>query len=268
MVLKFDSMHAFMAAFHAKVRHHSAGEMPESWNLKTDWRAAAVKAVEGDPTLAGLADQTIEKINVTIGDVERPIDAPSVAGYRVVVPDFLGGNPRNMRKRAKAERQAQHVTIYVSVIASAGINAKDLLTRGSAILALVEALTMRRIGVDIYLLGEQAGSTGRAQDDVFTTIRVENRPLDLSTAAFGLAHPAFGRSLLIDWCIANGTPGHGPFPHASGYGQPEYLTNLAKILDAEPGSLFIPLAYLTDRLIFDAPERWVTERLEQLSLAQ
>jgi hypothetical protein len=267
-VYRFESVDNFIAACRTEVKSRPAATNyhDHDWALGLTWQQAYTKAVEGDSGLARGMAESIEKINLGIGPVERMSDSPSVAGYRVVVPDFLGGNPRNMRRRVAAERQLPHVCLYICYYASAGVGAAELMKRGSAILALIEALQMRRIGADIYLVGENGGVQKTAADDVYTIIRIENRPLDLSTAAFALGHPAFGRQISLDWDIAHGVPPRGPWPH--NYRQPGYLTRLAEIVEAPPGALIIPSTYLSDHIIFTNPERWVTEMLRQLSPAQ
>lgn len=265
---RFESVDSFIAACGEKVKNHRCADSwhEHDWALGITWQQAYRKAIEGDAGLASAMSESIEKINIGIGPVERMSDLPSVAGYRVVVPDYLGGNPRNMRRRTVTERQMPHVSIYICYYASAGVDALALMKRGSAILAFIEALQMRRIGADIYLVGEVGGVQKSDADDRYTIIRVENRPLDLSTAAFALAHPAFGRQISIDWDIAHGSPEHGPWPH--NYRSPGYQARLAEILEAPPGAIIIPSTYLDDHIIFTNPERWVTERLQQLSLEQ
>lgn len=264
-VERFDSVAEFMAKARKTVKdHHAASYKSDDWSLGLSWEEAYKKTEEGDPGMAERTAETIEAINLGLGPVERAAAIPSVAGYRVVVPDFLGGNPRSMRRRAPQEQIRQHVTIYVGIYASAGVPASLLMKRGSAILALLEALAMRRVGVDLYLLGEQGES--RLHGDCYTVVRVENRPLDLSTAGFAVAHPAWARQVALDYSIeAYQTPRSGPWPR--NYRQASYEEELRRVVEMPEGALYIKSAYLDDGAIWERPEKWVRERLVQFGLA-
>ena len=68
----------------------------------------------------------------------------SVIGMCPNVPQYLAGNPYNMRLKRRCATATAPLSIFVELVASAGIDARTCLKRGAAMLALVRMLANLR----------------------------------------------------------------------------------------------------------------------------
>jgi hypothetical protein len=164
-----------------------------------------------------------------------------------------------MVRRAKDQRSTRCVNVYVNISSSVGFSADDLLKRGSVILAFLQAV--QSIGVDIELsLVVPLGTPydpypGYHRPLCLAVIRIETKPLDLATAGFAIAHPAFARNLGYGVVIANG--GMNSVPSQLDPYVKDYLKLQPKDVYLEPPQWPDPIS--------SNPEAWIESQLLQLT---
>ena len=107
-------------------------------------------------------------------------------GSRVLVPQYLANSPFCMNRRQKVASPVQHVSIYVAIAFCCDVTPEQMLKRGITILGLLEQLQARQVSTDLYLMSDTNGMT---DGDLHQIIRVESRPLDLSTSGFAQLTP-------------------------------------------------------------------------------
>lgn len=239
------------------------------WDLGVKGPEALAKGRDGDLSVVSQATTAIDKLTVNaLANRPKAAFRPAMAGGYVNVPRYLGGAPDHMMARKKVGRESQHVSIYVCICSSAGVDAGSLLTRGVTILALLESLVARQVGVDLYLVEETGSADYKAyRDGCLQVIRVESQPLDLSTAAFAIAHPAFTRNVVYAMshlkygCMGNWPPG---YDHSVNVNEKSAYAQLRrKSLGCSETDLIIPSVYLSDPII-KTPDIWLAKTLDNI----
>jgi hypothetical protein len=93
------------------------------------------------------------------------------------VPQYLAGNPYSMRLKRRHATATAPLSVFVELVASAGINAETCLKRGVAMLALVRMLTNLR-PVELWAVI----AMGRQNSRSSLCVRLDTAPLDLKRA--------------------------------------------------------------------------------------
>lgn len=206
-------------------------------------------ATAGDPSLVNEADVMLQHFERQLGVSLNPTWARDVVGSRVDVPAYLAGAPNCFRRRVKREREAfRTVRIYVNGAMSFSVSAKDAMKRGIAILALIRQLQASRVHVECYVTADGYAATSLHCQ----AVRLPD-PLDLSTHAFLLAHPAFFRHIM-----------HAMVTHLDKqHHSLSLVTNseIRKTYGMNPKDIYCPFLSFDDPAISD-PERWVQEHVK------
>ena len=248
------------------------GSKRSEWDAGVGYREAIRRTREGDPSLVGQYADKVDRMvsEFKMHDEQRAAYVPSVAGSRVVVPEYLGGSPMCMRRRQKRDIQTRSVNIYVNTTCHAVVPADNMLKRGASILALLEFLQMSQVSVELYLTAELGAAR---EHDYIQVIHVESHPLDLSQAAFAIAHPAFARQ--ITYAMASAKVGFtGSFPYSwdggdrsRQWGRGEagtYEPKLRAAVGMQPQDIYIPMPGMWTSEIMDSPETWLENRIRTL----
>src|ERR1700679_3161713 len=117
---RFESLSQYTDAVERQrwnfLREYGGPSKRYDWDAGVGYREAIRRTREGDPSLVGqYADKVDRMVNeFKMTDESRSAYLPSVAGTRVSVPDYLGGNPMCMRRKQKREIQNRSVNIYVN----------------------------------------------------------------------------------------------------------------------------------------------------------
>jgi hypothetical protein len=261
MIKRWNSISEYIAEFkHRGVRVTNGGFHSD---LGVNGDEALRRCQEGDPSIVGQVTKAVDKIQAQhFVEEPRMRNQTGVMGSRVLVPQYLSGSPFCMNKRTKKDVAVQHVTIYVAIAFCCDVTPEQMLKRGITILGLLEQLQARQISTDLYLMCDTNGMT---DGDLHQLIRIESRPLDLSTSGFALSHPAFARCITYAMSAAiDGFSGQCP----SSWGKMSWETYnksfMPKLLGMGPNDIYIQEPRHGDLLI-DDPERWLNERLIQLS---
>lgn len=227
-------------------------------------KEALRKARTGDD-LAGVpaSDALLEKFERFTFETARKAWADDVCGSIPNVPAFIAGHPLAMRRRIRQDSASAPVAIIADLTMSAMITARQIASRGAAILALVRILSARR-PVELWagcMMG--AGVGDRDLSAVFC--RIETTPLDLATAAYVMTSASFPRRLCYGLASAeHGFSGHWPYSNDHKAPKTHGLQIIRRALEHVTEALYVPPIYADD-LIATAPEQWIEEQLAALS---
>ena len=199
MICTFDSIASFARAANQAARSNNMYRTRTDgyWFGGLSFDEALNRCTAGDLSLVSKAEQLLEKIDADV-ELDRRTWQPSVAGAFPCVPDFLAGAPDCMRRLLPDPSDVSPVSVYVSLTGTADVTADQWLNRGVAIIALLMKLQQVR-PVELKILAEMHGNS---DGYCYPLITIESRPLDISTAAFALAHAAFCRRLCYGWGLA------------------------------------------------------------------
>lgn len=239
---------------------HGQGSRGHDWDAGVGFDQAIQLAKNGDPTMVSKYSDAVDKLvdDYQISQENRKSYISAVAGSRVSVPEYLGGSPRCMKRRAVREMSVRTVNVYVATTSWAGFRADDLLKRGYTILALLEYLQMSQVAVELYLTSEL---DGRTDGDFIQVIKVESHPLDLSTAGFAVAHPAFPRQIMYGMAyVMDGFNGR----FARSQYDTNYVERLGKAIGMKPGDIYVPTSKYGDDDIVKQPEKWLAKHIENI----
>ena len=226
-----------------------------AWDLGVDWYESVKRATSGDNTLVVSASQLLDKIQINTSDVSAFKTVLGVAGGGVCVPAYLTSHPESMLSRQRRPRSSPQVNLYVCINSSAGVCADDLLKRGTAILALLEALRLQQVAVDLFLVSV-LGAYNKSDNANYGVIEIPSRPLDLSTVGFAVAHPAFDRHLLHGLC--------SKFGYVGGWAADRSIGKVRQVLDMQPQDIYIPEVYGCEEK-FENPQAWIDQHISQIT---
>src|SRR6185369_5097451 len=147
-ILRFDSVAEFLeASKKSSTWDQIEGCSSTQWDLNVRGPEARKRALSGDIEIASKAMKALENLDIECDETLKLAFMPSVAGSRVCVPAYLAGNPMCMRQRKRTEQVTRHVSVYVDMTCSAGIDASVMLKRGITILGFLEQLQRNQVGV-------------------------------------------------------------------------------------------------------------------------
>lgn len=234
------------------------------WLGGMDYREACNAAWTGYQAGVAESDAYLSRFEDMEFGSRRWSTIDAVSGGAPNIGAYLAGSPLSMRRRTRQITEGAPLTIFCDVVSSAIVDAKDLKKRGAAVLALARMLGTAR-PVTVYMVG--ATKPRNHSETAFCMVRLDN-PLDLSRAAFMLAHPAAARGLLYNLCYraiapyANGERGQWAYDDVEKY-RKNGARLYAKAINADPlDCLFMPPVFANDEAI-DNPEKWLRATLTQ-----
>ena len=219
-------------------------------------------ARHGDTRMVAAAEKLIDQLSLEFEVPNREVIS-DLAGAWPSVPDFLAGHPDCMRRRAQVESEASPIAIWVCIGVSWNVTPGQMRARGTAILALVLALSrIRPITLNVFAMSDIDGGS----DDGCVVAPINATPLDIATAAWALTAPAAFRRLFYGMCRQLFRT-EGLFPDAYHRGSTAYLRDLLIRLGGDPDKdLIIDAARGSDKLIDDSIA-WVKEQAARYGVA-
>lgn len=131
-------------------------------------------------------------VDQLIGDHTVVNQRYQLAGDEVDIDRYLIGEPEQMIEYyTEPERNGKHVTILANIGVPATVQPQQIMRRGGAMYAAMEAL--RSNGYSTGLSVADVTVAGLNQIEHFIPITKPGEYLDIDTAAFCLAHPSFPR---------------------------------------------------------------------------
>lgn len=239
----------------------------------TDWGGGTPNEVakycrEGNTKDARRAEKLVADIaNVAVANTGLDLDYNLVHG----VLDYgamVAGDPMCMYGTTITETDRAPIGVYIDNWISASIPNRYIERRGSAVLALVLALSIYRPVICKYV-----GAAGFGPDpktDNIQILPVPTHPMDLGRAAFMLANPSFTRMGM--YCMPNTIHDHpgvdfGPML-AGGNGKHWQSTQLGNWMaerDGAESNIFLPMMFDTKDARFKSDKAaldWVQETVK------
>ncbi len=238
--LTFDNLHEFwkfsMRDSQAYERaSRETGRDRNAWAGGATWAEAEQLAIRG--WREGLEE--VEKYRAQMAPfitdkILRPLQVHAIAGYNVDVGAFLSNDPECFISRVYEERNypGKIFKIVCSISFSAAIKPETIIQRGAMICALVDAVEFAGHRAEV-ICNFAAATNDRYRDgkrkdqgwfEVDVRVKPTDQPVELSSLAFCLAHPAMLRRMVFS---AAELVGWSDF--ASNYGYPAEATDKGDI---------------------------------------
>lgn len=162
----------------------------------------------------------------------------STSGMRVNVARYLSNNPDCMVKALplKVMRTGRVIRLYVPATYPGSADSVQIISRGIAIMALVEAFSMMQHPTEIWagICNEGGSRRGeRLRTSYLVNVQQATDPLDMPRIMFALAHPAFARQL--GWSVKDTCPGNRG--EAMGFRGGNYGRSSREIIPADYGDM-------------------------------
>lgn len=186
--LDFDSVGDFSREFQStgvKLQHNDP-----SWWGGDSLSTLLKKCTEGETTHVQAAEDLLEQLRHEI-EVPKPQWSPSPFGAFPMVPEFLAGDIECMRIMQHDPQQSTPIRIWFDPTSSAVIDAKDLVKRGTAVLALTMALSQIR-PVELWTFCDL---DAHGKDHSLICVKIQTAPMMLSEACYVLCNPGYARAL-------------------------------------------------------------------------
>ncbi len=277
MIKRWDTVQSYVETVMAEVPPSliASAYRDSYWDGDVSPKEAAERAIKGDLSLVESSTKVVDKIVAEkLLSVDRAKYVPGVQGTRVAVPDYLSGTPYCMRRRTRVPTLTRSVRIYVCMTSSCGVSATNLIVRGTTILGLLSFLQSCQVAVELYLVAQLAG---RDDGAFYQVIKVESNPLDLSTACFAIAHPAFDRHLThiyshhVNKWSEYGVP-YGNWPKTFEMRTEDENNNhykgLKKLLELGTTDVLVTSPLYSSALIMTKPEEWLEKQLKQIGVVE
>lgn len=250
------SLGEFVAQADRKPYHSSSG---------ADWCGAPSYEAARDMCLHGWSDarpQADAIVNRVMGHVMQYVDMDNTPTLHLVggapnVPMLLAGVPNHMMMFTRTEQQVSKpvVRVLVDAGAEARVGSDKMLTRASAISALLEVLARmgHTMSIDLTSPVEDKGY----EHNLLVTLHNAGDHFDMDALMFCLGHPAFHRYLWFSHRWQDGV-GHGmgstrPIPNSLSSGYDLVVSRTSHKKSNEP-------------MATHDPEGWVMWALAELDL--
>jgi hypothetical protein len=233
------------------------------WSGGTTWEQAKQLAIDG--WKEGLEE--VEKYRAQLAPfitdkILRPIQVYSVSGYNVDVGAFMSDDPECFISRIYEERNypGKIFKIVCSISFSAAIQPATIIQRGAMVCALIDAIEFAGHRAEVFCnfaaSREEHYRDGRNKNygwfEVDVKVKPSDQPVELSSLAFCLAHPAMLRRIVFSIAELEGWS-----DFSSVYGYPTTATDKGDIYIQEIFSGTVP----DEQAI-----NWVLTELEKLGI--
>jgi hypothetical protein len=168
-------------------------------------------------------EAALAQASLSVAPISVASTSFDVAGYYPSVPHAVSGDPENMINFDEcATRTRPIIRLGVENTASGSIGTDQIVNRGAAILAHIDALEAAGFRVELTLLWRGANTSTKGHDTVAHSIELvakrAEEPLNLDWLAFVLAHPGVLRRIILGhYTVA---PDFAAMSKVHGYGYP------------------------------------------------
>jgi hypothetical protein len=243
------------------------------WDMGLGLDRAISYCFTGDEEGVKASDELLSRMEEHIQmPSTRAIWTDEVSGAFPNIPAYIAGQPLNMRTRQRAQTESAPLAIMVDLGISAAISAQQVRNRGTAILALVRALSAHR-PIELWAMDFGSADDGaataysfghsRISNAVCCAAKIETSPLDLSTACYALTHPAFVRQVLFGLEEKyHDFRGGWPFRINRALSRHEMEVLCAPMWPHVSETLALPGLHVADQSMTD-PEAWLKRQLAE-----
>lgn len=224
-VIKFDSLFEMLQYCKEGIGKTVCGKLGSEYKgvRETQWSGSSSlsKAIEigvnGWEEGANLIKHHLDKLSA-VGTATTLIPQYEVSGDSVDVGRFLSGEPENMLNWLEAESEGHKIVdVYFNCSVGARTATESIIRYGSAALTAIDYLEQNGYRCNLYIyFGFHKGSLDRS---VIVKIKDAHGSLNISTAAFCIAHPSYLRRLMLKIIELNRNW------HQKGYGTPREATS-------------------------------------------
>jgi hypothetical protein len=245
-----DEPSELVTAFEQFGAEHRSGS---SWQGNVGTAESLRRAQSGDFSLVAESDALVAKLEDQIIRTKKWRNIDDVVGSLPNVPAYLAGVPQSMRRRTREDRDDAPITVFVDLTSSAGIGSREVMLRGTTVLAFARLLTEHR-AVTLWAgvaLGGPSSST--------VAWRIDTAPMDLARAAHLLCSTSMSRGVGYALATAFGQNIRGSWPF-SNFDLHKHTAQerLQAVFATE--LCYVPPIYLTDPLVSD-PLGWIKREL-------
>jgi hypothetical protein len=178
-----DEMRGYLVEHNKPLADYANGHPDGAW-AGGSVRQAFNGMTHGDRSLVSKSEVIMRGFDDMMGEVERTISVPAIAGGAPNVPAMLAGSPMSMRRRQPVRVQAPSVTFVASHWHRVDVPKEHILRRGVTVLAVVRALS----AVMPITLWSAVG-LGSGGTNTVVGFKVETDPIDLVRAAWAVSSP-------------------------------------------------------------------------------
>jgi len=165
------------------------GKAGTQWWGGMTYRQSVTALRYGDMAGVAASDKLLAEMETLVPVSQSWRTHNSVVGMCPNVQQYLAGNPYNMRLKRRCATTTAPLSIFVELVASAGIDARTCLKRGAAMLALVRMLANLR-PVELWCVI----AIGQRNSRSSLCVRLDTLPLDLARSAHVFTHPSVFRA--------------------------------------------------------------------------
>jgi hypothetical protein len=193
-----------------------AAHSDESWTMGVTRPKAIVLARHGWPDGAAQAKRLLADLELPPIQETHSVTQYDVTGSYVDIGEYVQGTPECMVAFQEDKRAVRFLHIVVSGYYAAIQDSEEVMRRGVAIVAVIDALESRGIRCSVELL-----TRFHPTFEVSVRLKETTDPLNLDVLAFAVAHPAMFRRVLFG--VADAQPDETRnrlgFRTGCGYGQ-------------------------------------------------
>jgi hypothetical protein len=191
----------------------------------------------------------------------QPEMVPTVAGGVVSVAAHLAGTPLSFRRPDWSDSDLTPVKVFVDIGCSAGVSAKDVQTRGLAMLAFARLLSKRR-PVELVAFSYFDDCSASTGDDGLVLYPLGLRPVHWPMAGAIIGHPSFLRD--ADFKFSYAMQGLHRRTGYVGWGRHYHnKAKMAEVLGSKRLDVVFDRGYNEDRLLHQDPVAWVKRELDR-----
>jgi hypothetical protein len=270
-----------------KWRKHDTIERTRVASLKThtlhqlylDLEEKGIKRGESDDWIGGTRDECVsylergdlsaikraEKLSKQV-EAQIPVKGaqpemvPTVAGGMVSVAAHLAGTPLAFRRPDWSDSDLTPVKVFADIGCSAGVNAKEVQTRGLAILAFARVLSKRR-PVELVAFSYFDDCNTGTRDDGLIFYHLGLRPVHWPMAGAIIGHSSFLRDM--DFKVSYDMQGSSVRTGCVGWGRHYNGSKMREVVGAKRIDVLFDRGYNDDRLLHKDPVAWVKRELDR-----
>lgn len=160
------------------------------------WNETVTMARHGWPEGAKRAKGLLEHLEMPLHENVHSGTYHDVTGSYVDVGEYVQGVPECMVEFKEDTRPARFARVLVSASYSGGFSTKQMINRGVAIAAAIDALESQGVRCDVEVI-MPCGGYPDGLSVITLPVKQATDPMNLDTLIFAVAHPSYLRRLVF-----------------------------------------------------------------------
>lgn len=246
--VEFDSIHDMLDTVENNPIVRDCEYFPGHFPCNNGWQGEGVRTLDDAKRLAheGLPIDGVKALEVAsekVSEIHREYEVPSfssyydVTGSDVDVARYLSGEPENMIAYTMVDTPSvgRVVSLVVSSIFSASIDADRIRQRGESLMGLV--LILEQIGFQTEIYADWTTGRGGHEGRVTVPLKKAGESLDAGLVMYALTHASFSRSFIMPCTHLYPKKYYKPHNVGFGYGP---INSSPELHSYPEGSLYFP----------------------------